>query len=178
MKIVVVYESMYGNTHLIADAIGKGLQEAGGVVVVPVDEADGAVLEGADLVVVGGPTHAHGMTRESTRKSAVEAAEKSGSDLVLDPDAEGEGLRDWFDDLGTLATHAAAFDTRMEGPVVFTGRASKGIAHRLTKHGCALIDEPRSFLVTKHNHLETDEEEHALTWGTGLAESLQRLAAH
>jgi hypothetical protein len=98
--------------------------------------------------------------------------------LVLDPDAEGEGLRDWFDDLGKLATHAAAFDTRMHGPVAFTGRASKGIAHRLTKHGCALIDDPRSFLVTKDNHLETDEEEHALTWGAGLAESLQRLAAH
>jgi len=134
MKIVVVYESMYGNTHLIADAIGKGLQEAGEVVVVPVDGADAAALDGADLVVVGGPTHAHGMTRESTRKAAVEAAEKADSDLVLDPDAEGEGLRDWFDDLGELATHAAAFDTRMDGPVAFTGRASKGIAQRLVTH--------------------------------------------
>ena len=178
MKIVVVYESMYGNTHLIADAIGKGLQEAGDVVVMPVDGADAAALEGAELVVVGGPTHAHGMTRESTRKSAVEAAEKPDSDLVLDPDAAGEGLRDWFDDLGKFATHAAAFDTRMDGPVSLTGRASKGIAHRLTKHGYSLIDEPRSFLVTKDNHLETDEEEHAVSWGTGLAESLQRLAAH
>ena len=178
MKIVVVYESMYGNTHLIADAIGKGLQEAGEVVVVPVAGADAAALEGADLVVVGGPTHVHGMTRDSTRKSAVEAAQKPDSDLVLDPDAAGEGLRDWFDDLGELATHAAAFDTRMDGPVAFTGRASKGIAHRLNKHGCGLIDEPRSFLVTKENHLEPDEEEHAVSWGTDLAESLQRLIAH
>lgn len=178
MKIVVVYESMYGNTHLIADAIGKGLQEVGDVVVMPVDGADAAALDGADLVVVGGPTHVHGMTRGSTRKSAVEAAERPDSDLVLDPDAEGEGLRDWFDDLGKFATHAAAFDTRMDGPVALTGRASKGIAHRLTKHGCTLIAEPRSFLVTKDNHLETDEEEHALTWGTDLAESLQRLVTH
>jgi len=178
MKIVVVYESMYGNTHLIADAIGKGLQEAGEVVVVPVDGADAAALDGADLVVVGGPTHAHGMTRESTRKAAVEAAEKADSDLVLDPDAEGEGLRDWFDDLGEFATHAAAFDTRMDGPVAFTGRASKGIAQRLTKHGCTLIAAPQSFLVTKDNHLGTDEEEHALTWGTDVAESLQRLVTH
>jgi hypothetical protein len=97
---------------------------------------------------------------------------------VLDPDAAGEGLRDWFDDLGELATHAAAFDTRMDGPVAFTGRASKGIAHRLTRHGCGLIDEPRSFLVTKDNHLEPDEEEHALRWGTDLAETMRGLIAH
>ena len=30
MKAVVVYESMYGNTHLVADAIGAGLRERAG----------------------------------------------------------------------------------------------------------------------------------------------------
>lgn len=176
MKIVVVYESMYGNTHLIADAIGKGVEEAGDVTVVPVGRADAAALDGADLVVVGGPTHVHGMTRESTRKAAVEAAEKPDSDLVMDPDAEGEGLRDWFDALGSLTTRAAAFDTRMEGPVSFTGRASKGIAKRLTKHGCTLIADPQSFLVTKDNHLEEHEEGHAVEWGVHLAEELTKVA--
>jgi hypothetical protein len=71
MRAVVVYESMYGNTHLVADAIATGLATACQVDVVPVERADRQVLDGADLVVVGGPTHAHGMTRASTREAAI-----------------------------------------------------------------------------------------------------------
>jgi flavodoxin len=40
MHAVVVYESMYGNTHLIADAIGAGLEAAFDVRVVPVSHAN------------------------------------------------------------------------------------------------------------------------------------------
>jgi len=56
MRAIVVYESMYGNTHLVAGAIGAGLSTLFDVSVVPVAQADPAVLAGADLVVVGGPT--------------------------------------------------------------------------------------------------------------------------
>src|SRR6266702_645002 len=123
MKAVVVYESMYGNTHQIADAIGTGLADFD-VAVVPVAEAGRAVLADADLVVVGGPTHVHGMTRASTRQAAAKAAQESGSGLTLEPDALEPGLREWLDSLGksTVRAKAAAFDTRMEGPAAFTGR--------------------------------------------------------
>ena len=53
MKAVVVYESMYGNTHLIADAVAAGLAELGEVEVVPVGGATPEVLDRAELVVVG-----------------------------------------------------------------------------------------------------------------------------
>jgi flavodoxin len=89
MRAVVVYESMYGNTHLVADAIGAGLETAFDVSVVPVSHADAGVLDGADLVVVGGPAHVHGMSRASTRKAAVEAADKPASPLSVEPDALG-----------------------------------------------------------------------------------------
>ena len=59
MRAVVVYESMFGNTHAIADAIGKGLEPVDNVVVVPVAEAGRERLGDADLLVVGGPTHFH-----------------------------------------------------------------------------------------------------------------------
>ena len=62
----------------------------------------------------------------------------------------------------------------MEGPPAFTGRASKGIGKRLEQHGCTLVVEPESFLVTKENHLEDDEELHAVSWGGRLAAQLQR----
>ncbi len=169
MKTVVVYESMYGNTHLVADAIAEGIRGVTGddVVVTSVDHADAALRDGVDLLVVGGPTHVHGMTRESTRKAAVEAAGKEGSELTLDPDAEGPGLRDWFDGLERLeVTEAAAFDTRMEGPAAFTGPRRR----RASGSGCAGTAAPsrssrKSFLVTKQGRLVEDEEAHARAWG-------------
>jgi hypothetical protein len=174
MRAVVVYESMYGNTHLVADAIATGLRAAAedDIVVASVDAANAVLLAGADLVVVGGPTHAHGMSRENTREAAVDAARKAGSDLAVDPDAEGPGLRDWFNTLDHLPTKGAAFDTRIKAPAALTGRASKGIAKRLRDHGCTLIVEPMSFLVTKESHLVDDEATRAREWGTQLAAAI------
>jgi hypothetical protein len=173
MKAVVIYESMYGNTHQIANAIGEGLRPVAEVVVVPVGEADAELVKSADVVVVGGPTHAHGMSHASTRKGAVDAAEKPGSDLVLDPDADDPGLREWFASLDRVFTSAAAFDTRFDLPAAITGRASKGIARNLRHHGATLIAEPESFFVKKDNHLEPDEETRAREWGAQLARSLK-----
>ena len=124
---------------------------------------------GADLVVVGGPTHVHGMSRASTRKAAVQAADKPASPLHVEPSALGPGLRDWFGSLGQYSARAAAFDTRFDGLAAFTGRASKGVAHALRAHGFDLIAAPESFLVTKQDQLEPQETERARDWGAGLA---------
>ena len=169
MRAVVVYESMYGNTHLIADAVAEGLAPLGAVEVVPVGGATEAVLAGADLLVVGGPTHIHGMSSAMSRKGAVADAAKPEKDLHLDPDAEGPGLREWFETADGLPVKAAAFDTRMPGSPALTGRASKGITKRLHHHGCEMVAEPMSFLITKDNHLADDEREHARAWGAELA---------
>ena len=74
---------------------------------VAVQEATPAALAWADLVIVGGPTHAHGMTSAQSRKGARDAAEKPDSALTLDPDAAGPGLRDWFKALGAAARTSA-----------------------------------------------------------------------
>jgi hypothetical protein len=170
MKAVVIYESMYGNTHLIADAVASGLSVYGEVEVMPVARVDQARVAEADLVVVGGPTHVHGMSRPRTRRAAVAAANKEGSQLHLDPDAEGDGLDEWFHTLDKKkpTAVAAAFDTRMPGPPTVTGRASKRIARLLRRHGFTLVTEPESFVVTKDNHLDTAEERHARSWGMEL----------
>ena len=169
MKALVVYESMYGNTHQLAEAIAEGLRTGGPTEVVPVDQADASHLDGVDLVVVGGPTHAHSMSRESTRKAAVTAAQAPDSTLDLDPDAEGPGVRDWLSTVDGLPSSAAAFDTRFDGPAAFTGRASKAIARKLGHLGCTLVVPPQSFLVTKETRLEPDELEHARSWGAEVA---------
>ena len=166
MKAVVVYESMYGNTHLIADAIGRGLAGRGEVVVVPVAQAGPAVVEDADLVVVGGPTHVHRMSRPSTRKAAVEQAK----DNPTDPAASGPGVREWLETVPATAASSAAFDTRADvAPAVVTGRASKGIAKQLHQHGFGQVVDPESFLVDKDNHLQPGEAARAEEWGARVA---------
>jgi hypothetical protein len=171
MRAVVVYESMYGNTHQIAEAIGDGLRTVLEVDVVAVSRADQRVLDRAELIVVGGPTHAHGMSRPSSREAAVADAHEKGGQLPVDPDAEGPGLREWFDSLATLHVKAAAFDTRVNLAAVLTGRAAKGIGRRLRQHGMDLTVAPESFLVTKHNRLEPGEASRAREWGRRLAET-------
>jgi hypothetical protein len=174
MQAVVVYESMFGNTHVIADAIGAGLSDTFDVVVVPVAQADAAQVSDADLVVVGGPTHVHGMSRASTRLGAAQQAQEPGSGVTMEPYASGEGVRDWLASIGASRGHgmAAAFDTRVKGPAALTGRASKGISHALRRQGYELISDPQSFLVTKRNTLVEGEEDRARDWGAALADKL------
>ena len=171
---VVVYESMFGNTHVIADHIATGLRDRlQDVTVVPVHDATSELVGAADLVVVGGPTHVHGMSSHRSREPAKDMAAKD-DELDLDPDAEGPGLREWFDGLPSpQAGRAAAFDTRVHASTLLTGQASKGIVKRLHRHGFELVADPESFFVDKENHLEADEAERASAWGRRLAESLQ-----
>ena len=168
MRAVIIYESMFGNTNAIADAIAKGLEPLDNVVVVPVGDA-GERLGNADLLVVGGPTHFRGMSRPRTRKWAAVTAHKAKNDLVLDRDAQGPGVRDWLGSLGHGHTKVAAFDTRFKGPAVLRGRASRPISRKLRRHGFEVVAKPESFFVSLQNHLEPAEEARAQEWGKRLA---------
>ena len=169
MRVVIVYESMFGNTHLIADAIAEGLAPGNEVTVVPVAQAGRELLDGADLVVAGGPTHIHGMSGARSRAGAMEMARKDGSQLTLDAGAEGPGLRDWLSGLGQIHTRGAAFDTRLAGAPMLTGRASRTIAKLLERHGITLLAPAESFLVTKDNQVRPREQARAGQWGRKLA---------
>jgi hypothetical protein len=170
MNALVVYESLFGNTHAIAEAVATGLRPHGEVRVVPVGEATPALVAWADLVVAGGPTHAHGMSRSRSRQDGVARAAKPDSALVLDPAATGAGLREWLDGLAKAGgTPAAAFDTRVTGPALLTGRASSAVATGLKKRGFRLVADPESFLVDTHTKLVAGEVERATAWGERLA---------
>jgi flavodoxin len=172
VRTAIVYESMYGNTHVVADAIATAARRHGSVEMVPVSHASPDSIGGVDLVIVGGPTHVHSMSRAMTRDAARKDVQKH-PDLELDPDAEGPGLRDWFKALGPMSgTHAAAFDTRVDAPPVFTGRASKGISRRLRHHGFDEVVDPESFLVDDANHLEEGEAERATAWAESVFDRL------
>jgi hypothetical protein len=165
----VVFESMFGNTHVIADHVADGLRASFVTEVTSAAAATPEQLDAADLLVVGGPTHVHGLPGPRSRQAAADSVDKSPDQLVLEPDALGPGLRELFDRLAEDRDRpAAAFDTRIDAPAAFTGRASRGIARRLKGRGCRLAADPQSFLVDKHNHLLPGEAERAEAWGRAV----------
>src|SRR5436305_1053742 len=102
MRTLVVFESMFGDTETIARAVAEGVSGAMQVDVVDVG-TEPRVDADVDLLVVGGPTHAFGMSRASTRGDAVRQGGRRA--------AEGIGLREWLERLQpTDAASAAAFD--------------------------------------------------------------------
>lgn len=169
MNVAVVYESIYGNTRMIAEAIADGL---GGAPVVPVSRAD-AELAHPELLVVGGPTHMHGIASTRSRQMAVEAAHEDVGTHVEAEAAAGPGLRAWLRDLpAVVGVRAAAFDTRLDKSPWFTGLASRGIERRLRHHGYDVI-AAESFLVREsEGPLEEGELDRARAWGRQLAEKL------
>ena len=169
MNVLVVYESSYGNTHLIADAIGEGLGAEHDVTLVSVGKVNKVLVDPLDLIVVGGPTHAHGMSRSATRAQAADAAHQPGSSLVLDADAVGPGLREWFDALPQCTAFGEAYDTRVDESALLTGRASKGISKQLRRHGFREIAEPMSYLDPTQTKLVDGPQDAARQWGEWLA---------
>jgi hypothetical protein len=168
MRALVVYESMYGNTHVIASNIADGLRATHEVTLAPVATATADLVAQADLLVVGGPTHMHGLSTASSRQLATRTAARSTSGPTLDPDAAGPGLRDWLRELAGRQALAAAFDTRLTGIPVFTGRASRGISRMLKRHGYLLVVPAESFLIGEQNVLIDGETSRARRWGAAL----------
>ena len=86
MKALVVYESLYGNTAKIGEAIATSLRARGlEVAAVPVPKIEPAEATGVDLLVVGGPTHVHGMSRSSTRRTAADDKKNSFAEPTVAP---------------------------------------------------------------------------------------------
>src|SRR6185369_8361918 len=121
MHAVVAYESMYGNTRRVAEAIAAGLQSTCSVTLVPVSQLERESLDTADLIVIGGPTHVRGMSRRSTRKAAEEAAHKPCSTLADEADAQAPGLREWLTSVVRPSIHTAVLNTKIKMPAAFSG---------------------------------------------------------
>lgn len=168
MRALVVYESMYGNTHVVAGNIADGLRATHEVILVRVAEATKELVASADLLVVGAPTHMHGLPRAATRRMAADTASKNPADQWLDPAILGPGVREWLVGLGDGHGLAAAFDTRLNGVPLFTGRASRIIGRQLKRHGYRLVVAPESFVVGQQNTLLEGEALRARRWGASV----------
>src|SRR5690242_10008279 len=84
MRSLVVYESWFGNTRRVAEKIAAALAPEGEVELVSADKSAPPLGE-VDLLVVGGPTHVHGLSGQRSRDAAVEQGGEPGA-----------GIRDWI----------------------------------------------------------------------------------
>ena len=162
MNALVVYESLYGNTKLVAEAVGEGLVKEMATEVIEVGAAP-AQPSATDLLVVGGPTHQFGLSRQSSRRQGADDAD--GPVISLDV-----GIREWIGGLPRVSgTLAATFDTSIRKPNL-PGSAARGAAKRLKKIGYRLLVPAEIFLVVGGTGPITDGElERASDWGHSVA---------
>ena len=166
-RALVVYESLFGDARTIAYAIADGLASAMPVDVVAAADAPSEFADDVRLLVVGGPNHAFGMPRPSTREGAVKQYGASVADTAA-------GLHEWMEAVQTPASglRAAAFDTRGSGHPVLAkmDHASRTEEKLLRKLGAELVaPSEHFFVVDAKGPLVEGEEDRARQWGATLA---------
>ena len=156
MKGMVIYDSVFGNTEVIARAIGSALGLVGEGEVVRVGEAKVEQLSGMELLVVGSPTRQFRPTPAIT-----------------------EFLKNLA--LGRLnGVKVAAFDTRIaksdiKSPILafmvnLGGYAAKPIAEAMKKKGGDLVLAPEGFFVEdQQGPLKKGEVERAADWARQIS---------
>ena len=162
MRAVVAYESWFGNTGALAEAVADELRVDHEVTLVSVDEPPPS-LDGVDLVVVGAPTHVHGLSSRLSRRAALD---QKGEERE-----PGQGARGWLAELPPgEGRRAAAFDTRINKPVVLVGSAARTLVRRLARKGFELAAPAESFFVhDSEGPLEDGELERARAWARRVA---------
>lgn len=152
MKAVVVYDSTYGNTEILAGSIGRVLQAHLSAQVIPVAVADRLDLQAGDVLVVGCPTQVHSAT---------------------------PALRAWLKgfERGSLrGVKAAAFDTRYRKAEWLTGMAAHKIDRELRRAGATMLVPAESFFVSsaKPPMLEEGEMDRVMTWAEALESLIEQ----
>jgi hypothetical protein len=166
MKAVVVYESYFGNTREIAEAVADGLSTQLPVEVHEVTVLPAVQLADEDLIVVGGPTHAFSLSRPATREEALKHGAPFGSRPL--------GLREWLSKLpaSTGTQRFASFDTRVGSARHFPGSAARKAARLLRALGYTVAGR-ESFLVAEtQGPLLEGEVARARKWGVDLGSEL------
>lgn len=142
MKALVVYDSNYGNTQMIANAIAKQL----GTKAVNVADFSKEDLKEIELLVVGSPINAWGPT----------AKIKKFLNNLTDGDLD--------------EVKVAAFDTRVK--LFIHGDAAKKISKGLKKAGGKVIARPQGFIVEgTEGPLGQGEADKAIDWAKAIKDS-------
>jgi hypothetical protein len=162
MKTVVVYESHWGNTAAVARAIAEGIGPDAEALTT--DEATGAAIAEADLIVAGAPVMAFRLPTDQALSNMA-----AGQDEPA-PDVSHPSMRDWLDELPRGKGRGAAFETRLRWS---PGGATGAIERGLEDAGYRRLASGRKFVVTGgKGPLREGELEAARAWGAELAQAL------
>ncbi len=174
MRVVIVYESMFGNTRLIAEAIAKGFGDETDVQVFGVADADPKVVEDADLIVVGGPTHAWDVPAEHPERCPrlyTQAGERPCARARRQHRTRRTGVAGirWpARDESSWLRHPIQGPSRVNRPRL------QGIDRELSRQGFIVVAPAESFLVNKKDHLLLGETDRGRL-GALLATTVERL---
>jgi hypothetical protein len=165
VNAVVVYESHWGNTAEVARAIAEGLGPE--ACVLTTDEATGAAISDADLIVAGAPVIAFRLASDKMRAGLANDPSKAPAP----PDLSHPSMRSWLKDLPWGRGRSAAFETRIWwSPRGATGDIERG----LQGAGYLPLAKAGRFVVTgTYGPLKDGELERARQWGTELAASMK-----
>ena len=163
MQALVVYESMFGNTKMVAEAVVDGMTPHLATELSEVGETPPRIGDDVGLLVLGGPTHAFGMSRPGTRQ---QAAGEVTRPLV----SQGPGLREWLETLEARSElPVATFDTAMK-KFRRLGTAGRSAGKRLRRLGLKPVSAAETFYVEgTTGPLAEGEEARAREWGARLA---------
>ena len=172
MRTVIVFESLFGNTEQFAHEIRDAIEDMGEeAVAADVRRIRPDDLTHCDLLIVGAPTHAFSLSRQSTRDDAVRQGAEAGRAVV--------GVREWLTTLDlTFAARtdrppAAVFDTRVEKVRHLPGSAARRAARALRAQGIEIVDRPTSFYVEDlKGPAVPGEAERARAWATGVVRAV------
>ena len=149
MRALVVYDSVYGNTEKIAQAIASVLGERMAVDLTRVGQDEPVAWGGFELVVIGGPIHRVSLS------AAMKAALK---------EMPGKALR---------GASVAVFETCYRDPRWQRGAASRKMARKARRRGGRLVVPPESFFVVgREGPLEEGEEERARQWAHAILQEI------
>jgi hypothetical protein len=163
MKILVVYESHWGNTAAVARAIADGFGPEARVLAT--DEASDSAVAEADLIVAGAPVMAFSLP--SDRMLAAMAGDTKAP---IPPDLSHPSMRAWLDRLPTGHGRSAQFETGMRWS---PGGATGAITHKLEQAGFKRLAKGRRFVVKgSYGPLREGELERAHQWGAELAAAM------
>jgi hypothetical protein len=162
MKALVVYESLWGNTAAIAQAIAAGIGPDARAL--STAEATGESLSGTDLIVAGAPVLGFKLPTDKMREAALA---NPGGRPPRPADLSHPSMRSWLAALPQGRGRSASFDTRVRGPF---GKAAPAIAEGLEKAGYERLADPVGFTVQgRFGPLRKGELERARVWGGTLA---------
>jgi flavodoxin I len=163
MKGLIVYDSMYGNTEKIAQAIGEELGKPETITVKRVGEIKPEQLTGLDLLIIGSPTQRFQPTVATSNllkkipKNGLQGTKVTAFDTRL--------TEEWI-----KKTPVLAFFVKLSGQSAY---AAKGMVNKLKKQGGELIAPAEGFYVEDtEGPLVAGELERALAWAKKIRAAL------